>query len=442
LIQEHIAFRVWPLVESWEMRKETITDSGESNLVRLKYTFRFGDKFDEPNDDWLKCIEATSDELLGASSKAEDNALSVAFGGRNKKRLNRVFDAIGFVYPDYYYPLRGQGVKRKIAASGKVAASAITAEPKGTKMKVLTHWPRYIEPAVIPEFGKGTCSDAEAKETILTAQNTKEPTIVPKILTVEPIERKIEEPKIEELMKMPEILNPSTEIKLSKVQKASAATPKRRRMANVLDVVLETTKALSPAPAKKIAQAETKQQAEAKTGQTGAEATQVQAEVEVTQAQAEVGPSVPTEMEPADPKEKTTKQIASEKIEAPALETSNKNIDYIIRHASGKELSQEEMLEAQHYAQKLKYPKGALVFNGNDEEDFLYCLPDNKEISVYREISKSIGFPKLEDDLSILSKDELAESLAYNSIKVKSFTFKLETTIFHCHNFLFFFYRA
>jgi hypothetical protein len=80
LIQEHIAFRVWPLVDSWEMRKETIVDSGEGNLVRLKYTFRFGDKFDEPNDDWLKCIEATSDELLGAYSKAEDNALSVAFG--------------------------------------------------------------------------------------------------------------------------------------------------------------------------------------------------------------------------------------------------------------------------------------------------------------------------------------------------------------------------
>jgi hypothetical protein len=51
LIQEHIAFRVWPLVESWEMPKETITESSEGELVRLKYTFRYGDKFDEPNDD-------------------------------------------------------------------------------------------------------------------------------------------------------------------------------------------------------------------------------------------------------------------------------------------------------------------------------------------------------------------------------------------------------
>jgi hypothetical protein len=111
-------------------------------------------------------------------------------------------------------------------------------------------------------------------------------------------------------------------------------------------------------------------------------------------------------------------QTAPEKVEAPAPEASNKNIDYIIQHASGKELSQEEMLEARHYTQKLKYPKGALVFNGSDEEDFLYCLPDNKEISICREIGKSIGFPKLEDGLSILSKDELADSLAYNSIKV------------------------
>jgi hypothetical protein len=96
------------------MPKETITNSSEGDLVRLKYTFRFGDKFDEPNDDCLKCIEATSDELLGAYSKAEDNALSAAFGGRGKKRLNRVFDAIGFVYPDYRYPLRGQGKRGKL----------------------------------------------------------------------------------------------------------------------------------------------------------------------------------------------------------------------------------------------------------------------------------------------------------------------------------------
>jgi hypothetical protein len=128
LIQEHIAFRVWPLVEKWEMLKETITKSGEGELVRLKYTFRYGDKFDEPNDDWLKCIEVTSDELLGPYSKAEDNALSAAFGSRKKKRLNRVFDAIGFVYPDYRYPPRGK--KERVKLLGRMLLQPLQAIPR------------------------------------------------------------------------------------------------------------------------------------------------------------------------------------------------------------------------------------------------------------------------------------------------------------------------
>jgi hypothetical protein len=90
-----------------------------------------------------------------------------------------------------------------------------------------------------------------------------------------------------------------------------------------------------------------------------------------------------------------------------------------MRHASDKRLSEEEKREAHHYAPKLKYPKGALIFNGSGEEDFLYCLPDNKEISVCREIGRSFGFPTLEDGLSVLSKDEFADSLAYNSLKVR-----------------------
>jgi hypothetical protein len=135
LIQEHIAYRVWPLVDNWEMPKETVAESSEGGLIRLKYTLRYRNRFDKPNDDWLKCIEATSNELLGAYTRAEDDALSSAFGGRGKKRLNRVFEAIGFIYPDYCYPLRRQGKKRK------PAALAISAVPKGKKIKVLTQRP-------------------------------------------------------------------------------------------------------------------------------------------------------------------------------------------------------------------------------------------------------------------------------------------------------------
>ncbi len=111
--------------------------------------------------------------------------------------------------------------------------------------------------------------------------------------------------------------------------------------------------------------------------------------------------------------------ILAEETGTAAPEAFSEAFDYILRHASGKELTAKEKQEAQFYAQKLKYPKGALIFNGSGEEDFLYCLPDSKEISVCREMSKSFGFPTLEDGLSVLSKNELADNLAYNSLKVK-----------------------
>jgi hypothetical protein len=58
------------------------------------------------------------------------------------------------------------------------------------------------------------------------------------------------------------------------------------------------------------------------------------------------------------------------------------------------------------------------MYNGNDEDDFLYFLPDNKEISLCREMMKNMGYPELELDLSAMSKDDLVDSLAYNSLKV------------------------
>jgi hypothetical protein len=250
LIQEHIAFRVWPLVEKWEMPKETVDKTGEGELVRLKYTFRYEGRFVEPDDDWLKCIKATSDELVGPYSRAEDNTLSVAFGNQKTKRLNRVFDAIGFMYPDYRYPLRGQ--KRKGATPVKDVASAASSEPapKRKKVKVLTHRPRYIETATMPEFGGETSSATEAKETALM-QKTEEPAATPKAPLA-----KLGEPKVDnikeaevERKKISEVTSPSAEVTVPKAQKDLIVTPKRKRMVHVLDV-LEEIKTTNSTPRK------------------------------------------------------------------------------------------------------------------------------------------------------------------------------------------------
>jgi hypothetical protein len=122
-----LAYRIWPLIDSWEMPKETITNPSKGGLVRLKYTFRFGDQFIEPDGDWLKCVENTSDELLGAYSKSKDNALSAAFGSQKKKRLNKVFDTIGLC--TLTIATRHRGRKERVQLLGKLPLQLLQASP-------------------------------------------------------------------------------------------------------------------------------------------------------------------------------------------------------------------------------------------------------------------------------------------------------------------------
>ena len=136
LVQEHIAFKVWLLINEWEMLKETTDSSSEGDLVYLKYSYRYRSHFGELDEEWLEAIEATSDDFLGAYTKAEDEAMNVAFGARGKKRLNRVFDVIGFVYPDYCFLARKQGTKKRIALATP------STSPKPKRMKVVTHRPK------------------------------------------------------------------------------------------------------------------------------------------------------------------------------------------------------------------------------------------------------------------------------------------------------------
>jgi hypothetical protein len=170
-------------------------------------------------------------------------------------------------------------------------------------------------------------------------------------------------------------------------------------MTSVMAAVMETTRALTPAPARKITEAMAAR----------AETEAVEAEPAAIERAEQESPDIDIALE----------KNATGKAKSPTPEASPEDSDFIIRRASGKKLSEEEIMEAKHYARELKYPKGALVFNGTDEHDFLYCLSDNKEISVCREMAKNMGFSKLEAGLSAMSKDDLADNLAYNSLKVQ-----------------------
>jgi hypothetical protein len=104
------------------------------------------------------------------------------------------------MYPDYCYPLQKQGKKRK------VVASTISVVPKGKKIKVLTHRPRYIDTTTVPKFGEETSSTAEAEPAAPDARIAEESTVVPKVSIVEPVEAEDEttrKPGLEKATNLP-----------------------------------------------------------------------------------------------------------------------------------------------------------------------------------------------------------------------------------------------
>jgi hypothetical protein len=369
------------------MSKEAAAGSSQSGLIYLKYTFWFRDQFDEPNDDWLDAIEATSDELLGAYSWAEDKAMTVAFDARGKKRLNMVFDVIRFIYLDYCFHVRKQKGKRKIATWASSSA------PKAMKVKVLTRRPRRIEMVDVPEL----------IERARVAPSATEPGHA---VPVEASTNPAKELKLEKTTDQLKVLSPLGTIGLPKPSSVPAVTPRKSRMASVLETVLESVKTSAPSTAKAL-NAQTKD----------ARKTVV---ASVANAPAEAGPSEAHAK--ARPSETTPialeKESVPEKSKSPTPEAPLKELEFIFWHASGKQLAEEQVAEVQHYAKYLRYPRGSFVYGGNDEDDFLYYLSDSKEIHVCREIMDNIWYPKLELGLSAMSKDQLADSLTYNSLKV------------------------
>jgi hypothetical protein len=115
-----------------------------------------------------------------------------------------------------------QGVKKgKNIALAKEVASAAPSEPapERKKVKVLTHRPRYIEPATVPEYVGETSSAIKAKEPT-PLLSVEEPVIMSEI-------EKIEEPKATETRTY-EVLSPSAKVEAPKSQKGPAMTPKEK----------------------------------------------------------------------------------------------------------------------------------------------------------------------------------------------------------------------
>jgi hypothetical protein len=113
LVQELLAFRVFPTLKELEMPKLK-EEKKKGEFVQLPYYYKFKKQFKVPCQEWLDTIEVMCNEILGNYSKKEDQLMTATFGTRPKRRLNRVMDALDFEYPDYErLDKDAEGQKRK-----------------------------------------------------------------------------------------------------------------------------------------------------------------------------------------------------------------------------------------------------------------------------------------------------------------------------------------
>jgi hypothetical protein len=72
LVQEFLAFRVFPTLKEWDMPKLK-GEKKKGELVRLPYYYKFKKHFKVPCQEWLNTIEVMCNDILGDYSKKKTN---------------------------------------------------------------------------------------------------------------------------------------------------------------------------------------------------------------------------------------------------------------------------------------------------------------------------------------------------------------------------------
>jgi hypothetical protein len=94
---------------------------------------------------------------------------------------------------------------------------------------------------------------------------------------------------------------------------------------------------------------------------------------------------------------------------------------FMFQNLVGQELTKAEKEELKEYAISCGYRPGALLFGGIDDER-LGCVWDQTGAKVIGTLSKSIGLPKLETDISRYRRQHIVGSLFYSNFKVNNFS--------------------
>jgi hypothetical protein len=320
-------------------------------------------------------------------------------------------DALKFEYPDYGRLSKGaEGPKRKrvVSVMKRQAARMIEEDEKALKKKKSSLEPK----AAVPKKRK------VAAEKPRTTDIEEEIPSTPPAADVEEILKVITE-------SLPLKLSPLGPklMKLFKKKEEPAAikkpAEKRRRIITVIDAIEETppSASASKTPVAKDTVATEAAPAEAATAEaetvedTNLESTFSDIDNMLLNMAAEEAATAAEEtLAPAPGQEKgKEKEIA---------EDTSEEKDFNFQNILGQKLSKAEMEELRDYAISCGYQPGALLFGGIDEES-LGCLWDRTGAKDVSTLSKSVGFPKLEADLSRYRRQHIADSLFYSNFKVK-----------------------
>jgi hypothetical protein len=375
-------------------------------LVRLPYRFKFEKQFKKPCTEWLEMIETMCNEILGNYTKKVDQLMMVSFGTRPKRRLNRVMDALNFEYPDYERLDKGtEGAKRKRVVNilSREAARSVKADEKAPKKMKAVQEPK----AQVPKKRKLDEIPSAEPKVDEAVKETLSPSSPIAVEVAEILKVMTESPPFKLISPLrSELTNLLQKMKVPPAAEEKVGGQKKRWIVNVMQAIEQTSPSASAVKATIPADTEDASGAEAEElVATMSEIDKLISDVvaEKTVVVAEGGmASVPDKGKKID-------------------DTPSEEKDFDFRHLDGQELSEEDKLEPKEFAMSCGYQPGSMFFGGVDEE-ILGCIHDRAGAKIVGTVSKSVGFPKLESDISCYKRQHIVGSLFHSNFKVRLFS--------------------
>jgi hypothetical protein len=313
-------------------------------------------------------------------------------------------DALNFEYPNYDRLSKGaEGTKRKrvVSVLSRQAARMLKEDEKTLKKRKSSPEPK------VATSKKRRAATPEPKVTEIEEENTSTPSAaeVEEILKVmtESLPIKLLCPLGPQLTKLLQKKDEPSAMK-------KAVGPKKRRIITVMQAIEETPPSASASKMTPAAEADTSVEVAA------AEATNLESTLSVID-------KVLLDMAAEETAAATEEVMATvpEKGKEIAEDTSEEK-GFSFQNLVGQELSKAEKEELQEYAISCGYQPGAMLFGGINEEA-LECIRDRTGAKIISTLSKSVGFPKLEADISSYRRQHIVDSLFYSNFKVNFFSF-------------------